>query len=372
MKKVIGLLNCHTSPEIGEFTASRPLTSSPFLGRYALCDFGLSNFCNSGIENIAILIRSHQRSVLKHMGSRMNWVSNTKIGKETILFNEHGILNPVYNTDLRNLRENDWILYESDADTIVFQSAHIITKLDFRPIVKEHRLRGEDITLVYADITSASSEFINENIVEVDEEGYVSSLRKNDRTQQKASVSLGAVVMSRACLKDMAARFEEFDSSYLLPDLLRWILAKGLYKIHTYKYEGYARCFDTLAHYVQYSFEFLDNNFASKFFDDDWPVYTVTRDTPPALYGKDATVKNSMVANGCVIEGKVRNSIICRDVTIGKGAEIRNSIVFSGTKIADGAKLSNVVIDKYSNVLPRHKIEGDEENFIYMKQGSVI
>src|SRR5574344_1834313 len=146
MKDVIALLDCHNSPELGELTSARPLASTSFLGRYAFADFALSNFCNSEIQNVGILVKDHQRSILKHMGNMMSWVVNTKIGHETIFYNEKGQLNPAYNSDINNIKENDWVLYDSDASVIVFASAHIILDIDLRPIFAEHIARHEDMT----------------------------------------------------------------------------------------------------------------------------------------------------------------------------------------------------------------------------------
>ena len=126
MKDVIALLDCHNSPDLGELTSARPLASTSFLGRYAFADFALSNFCNSEIQNVGILVKDHQRSILKHMGNMMSWVVNTKIGHETIFYNEKGQLNPAYNSDINNIKENDWVLYDSNASVIVFESAHIV------------------------------------------------------------------------------------------------------------------------------------------------------------------------------------------------------------------------------------------------------
>jgi len=120
-KDVIGLLDCHNSPALGQLTANRPLASTSFLGRYAFADFALSNFCNSGIQTVGILVKDHQRSILKHLGNMTAWVTNTKIGHQTILFNEKGALNPATNSDINNIRENDWVLYDSKASYLIFR-----------------------------------------------------------------------------------------------------------------------------------------------------------------------------------------------------------------------------------------------------------
>ena len=104
MKNVIGLVNFHSSPELCPLTDSRPLGSTSFLGRYAMCDFALSNFTNSDIEVVGLLVKNHQRSILKHLGSMDAWKKNTKTNREILMYNEPAHQFPELNTDLQNLK----------------------------------------------------------------------------------------------------------------------------------------------------------------------------------------------------------------------------------------------------------------------------
>ena len=160
MNNVIGIVNLHADPEIPQLTDSRPLGTFSFLGRYAFCDFPLSAFCNAGIETVGILVKDHLRSVMKHLGSMDAWVNNTKIGQMIVMYNEPAHRLPETNTDINNIRENDWVLYDSQASTIVVASPHIVANIDLRPIIEEHMARGEDLTIVYKPIKDADKEFI--------------------------------------------------------------------------------------------------------------------------------------------------------------------------------------------------------------------
>lgn len=371
MNTIIGLLDCHNSPELGELTSSRTLASTSFLGRYAFSDFALSMFCNAGIDTIGVLVKDHQRSVLKHMGNLLAWTNNTKIGRETIFFNERGILNPAYNTDLANLRANDWFLYDSNASTIVIAAPHIVANVDLGPIIEEHLMRDEDLTVVYKPIDDADKQFVGAYAFELEGE-YVKSMGKNSGRKKKANVSLEIMIMKRDLLFELMRAHERVDMSFGFRETMIYLFEQGRVKIHAVPWTGYARRFDSFKHYIDYSFELLDHDVASTLFDDDRPIYTLTHDTPPALYGKDAKVSHSFVSNGCIVEGTVRHSIICRDVKIGKDAKVEDSIVFSNVAIGDKASLKNVVIDKYSIITARHSIEGAEKTPIYLKQGAIL
>ena len=143
-------------------------------------------------------------------------------------------------------------------------------------------------------------------------------------------------------------------------------------KIRAYEYKGYARNFNSLNKYIEYSFELLKPEVAVSLFREEWPIFTITHNTTPALYKTSSKISNSFIANGCVINGSVTNSILCRGVHVGKGAKLDRCIVLRGTKIGEKVTLSNVVIDKYSIVTDRHTIEGDKDTPIYIHQGAII
>ncbi len=372
MKDVIALLDCHNSPELGELTSSRPLASTSFLGRYAFMDFAMSNFANSGIETLGILCKNHQRSLLKHMGNMSSWVSNTKLGRTIVFYNERGVLNEAYNTDINNIKENDWILYDSNAKTIVIAAPHILMTVDFAPIIEEHLARKEAITGLYKSVDNADKTFLGGSIIETTKDGYVKNVSRNDGKKKKANVSLEAWIIDRAALAEMIARSPRFDASFGIREMIISFIKEKLYKVRAVPFNGFVRSIDSLEHYVEYSFELLDSNVSKELFRENWPIYTLTHDTPPALYGPSAEVRNSFVSNGCVVNGKVEDSIICRNVKIGEGSVIKRSIVLSNVTIGEDAHVSDLIVDKYASITSKHTIEGDPKKMIYIKQGGVI
>lgn len=370
--RVLALLNCHNSPELGDLTATRPLASTSFLGRYALMDFAMSNFTNSGFQNISVLVKNHQRSILKHMGNMMFWVNNTKIGRVGTLTNEDGILNPAYNTDINNIKENDYLLYESDIDTLLFAAPEIIASVDFRPYIEEHFKRGEQITMIYKDIEDADEQFIGGHVLEVGEDGYLLDAERNNGEKKKAKASLEMWIINREILREMIQRQKRVDASWGIAQMIVHFAKHGLAKVHCVPFDGYVRRFDSLKHYCEYSFELLEHANSKALFKHDWPIWTRTHDTPPAIYGENSKVNNSFISNGCIIDGEVKDSIICRGVKVAKGAKIEKSIVLSMSQIGEKARLKDVVMDKYCIMSEKHHIEGDEENIIYLKQGITV
>lgn len=372
--EAIGIVNFHSSPEISPLTDSRPLGSTSFLGRYAFCDFALSNFSNSGISTVGLLVKDHQRSILKHLRSMDAWVQNTKIGQEIIMFNEPAHkLRGGENTDIANIKENDWILYDSSASYLVIVPAHLVCLIDLRKVLEAHIASKCKITVVGTKVQDKQSEYLKEWILVPDEEGHIAKARKNSKREKgPAIMSMGIVAINRTTLAELIRRFLPDNPKADLGELINILSVSTGLKRNLYIYEGYSRCIDTFEHYMSYSFELLDPAISKKLFVPSWPIYTLTHDTPPALYGKGAEVKNSFVSNGAIIEGVVENSIIARDVHIAKGAVIRNSILFSNCRIGEGAKLDYALIDKHAIVTRNHDAKGTLEKPFYLKQGAIL
>ena len=370
-KKVIGLLNLYSSPNLGPLTENRTLGSTSFLGRFAIMDFALSNFTNSGIDDFSILVKDHFRSVSKHVGSMKTWVNNTKIAKQYILFNEKGLLDKTYNTELNNLRENEWLLFDTNPDYIVVQPAHIISLIDFRKVLAYHIEKKADITIVYKKVNNADKAFNYNNVLTIDENGKVSNAIRNSGSSKNATVSLESYIISKEMLKKLIHQNAKGREMSLKRTIVKLVRSKTS-KIYGYEYEDIAFSIDSYRHFCEYSFSLLDYKNATRLFDNDWTFYTVTHNSRPTMYGEHSKVKNSYIANGAIIEGNVSDSIISRGVIVKKGATIKNCIILADTLVEEKALIENAVIDKHAHVFKDAELIGHKDDPIYVEQGKKI
>ncbi len=371
MYKVMGLCNLHHSPELGELTANRPLASTSFLGRYAFIDFTLSNFSNSEIDEIGILVQNGPRSILKHLGSANVWNANTKLGYEAIMYNEKMANNSRYNHDINNIRANDWMFYTSLPDYFVIAPAHIVMSIDYREVIENHIAANAEITMVYTHINNGKTSFIGSNFVKVSPDHEVVLIRENKGTLNEADISLETFIINRSKLAELMSKASATSSFFGLNDIIAFTCGKTE-KVHAFEYKGYARCFDSLPHYVEYSLELLDYTVRKQLFKPEWPIYTVTHDTPPSKYGEKADVSDCFIANGASVNGKVERSILSRYVTVAEGASVKNSIILTDTVIGAGVHLDGVVVDKYAHIIHPREISSDNGYPVYIKQGDVI
>jgi glucose-1-phosphate adenylyltransferase len=142
--KVLGICNLYTAPSLGGLTQHRSYGSVTMLGRYALIDFTLSNFSNSGIDSVATLVPEFPNSVHTHIRSGSTWTANMKTGFQYISHNDTPNLPKIYNTDIRNILFNIIFFKSIRFDTVVIAPSHYLSSMDFRPIIDAHEESGND------------------------------------------------------------------------------------------------------------------------------------------------------------------------------------------------------------------------------------
>ncbi|MDD8048883.1 MAG: glucose-1-phosphate adenylyltransferase subunit GlgD [Thomasclavelia sp.] len=369
MAKVIGLIDLHSTVSYTGLTSRRPVASVPFLGRYGMIDFVLSNMSNSGIERVGVLIQQKPRSLFKHLGNGNSWNFNSKTGGVSLLYNEKYANNPQYNHDINNMIENIAFLTAEDFDYVVIAPEYIVTTMDYSDLVEAHEKSGAEITVAYKKIKNADESFVGDQTVTV-EKGLITKMEPNKGIRKNAAVCLETYCINKKTLLNIINKAAKVSSFFSLRDSMQYLCDEM--KINAYEYRGYARCIDSLEKYFKHSLEFLDVDVSSAVFKSNWPIYTNTNDTPPTKYLSNSNVHKSFVANGAVIDGTVDNCIIGREVEIGKGAKLKNCIIFSGSKIAAGSNLENVIMDKRAVVEKKKNLKGNDTTPLYINEEDVV
>lgn len=373
MKNVYAILNLHNGPHLGALTEGHPLGSISFLGRYGIMDFALSNISNSGIDRIAILVESHSHSIRSHIQGGRIWINNTKTGDLGEYINENALSTPKFNTDISNIRESlSPIDKQIIEDYVLVVPPHFVMSMDYRPVVEQHIASGADITIVSSRRKDADKEFSYSNILTIDEDNRVTDIEVNEGKKAEADVSLEAYVINKKTLIDIVTEAETISSLFSIKDMIRFMVKFSRGKICAYRYEGMVLPITSLENYVNFSFKCLEADVAYSLFKKDWPIYTTTHNTPPARYGETADVSNSVISNGCVIDGKVENSIISRNVIIEKGAVVKNSIIFTSTTIKSGVKVSYVLAGKHVHMEVKKEVSGNPDQVLFIDYGEKI
>ena len=224
--------------------------------------------------------------------------------------------------------------------------------------------------MVYARTKKSKKQFLFADALTI-KDGRVTNTSQNQGTREELDISLYTFIISKDYLMELLELGPQVSATFGLKELIRHLINQTGLTFGAYKLTGYLRAFDSLDSYFEYSMEFLDFDFRNKMFASDWPIYTVSNNTPPARYGANAVIKNSMIANGAKINGTVINSIISRNVVIEEGARIENAIIFTDTKVGKDVVIQRAIIDKYVKI-EKTKLLAGKESVLYIKQGEKL
>ncbi len=348
-------------------TKKRSMASVPFAGRYRLVDFTLSNLTNAGISQVGIITKENYQSLMDHIGSGREWDLDRKSGGLFILppFVSGGIGDGVYKTHLEALKSIINFLKRAKQDYVAICDSDLVANLDIGEMFRQHIEDEADFTIAYKygklpknhERTMVVSVSDNRRIEKIE---YV-----KERTN--ADYSLDILLTRRLFLIDLIEKAVAEGKNSLSRDILALSLDK--YKVMGYKIEGFAEVIDTPKTYYDLNMKMLDSKVRKQLFSCERPIYTKTHDSMPAKYCIGSNVTNSLIADGCVIEGTVKNSILFRNVTVKKGAVVENSIIMQNADIEENAKVSYAVMDKVSTVAKHCVLEGTKQKIALLEKG---
>jgi len=349
--------------QVPELCSERLMASIPFASRYRMIDFLLSSMVNCGIDNIAVVVRKNYYSLMKHLGSGREWDLARKNGGLNIVppYAEKTV--KVYNGRVEALASIIDFLKESKEKYVIISDANIVSSFDFNAMIAAHKASGADVTIAYKN-EEIPYGFMNlEPTTNSDlyytltlEDGRVTQIKTNPKDAGPQNFSMNMYLIERELLIEKVQ--ESFVRGHIYFE--RDILAPQLdtLKVYGYEFTGYtARISDMMSYYTENMKLLADENLDALF---KTPVYTKIRDDNPTRYIGKAKVKNSMVADGCVIEGTVENCILFRGVKIGKGAVVKNSIIMQDTTIMGNADIEYVITDKEVTISANKEVKGSD------------
>ena len=347
----VGLIfsNIHDN-SIPELTRMRTIGSVPFGGRYRLIDFALSSMVNSGISKIGLVTHNNYQSLLDHLGNGKDWDLARRSGGIKLLppyvtaFDNAGA-NKFYTSRLEALMGTVNFLHRCNEDYIVMSDCDVICNIDLNDVIERHAASGADITFVTksTDLTGVSENEIL-TLIKSDENDNVTDVFE-DHVSEDTQVYINIMVMKRQYLLNVVETAISRGHNSFLRDIIMKNIGKAAYKV--YKYDGWYAHIGSLEGYFECSMKLLEADARERLFGvKNRPVLTKVRNSAPTRYCDGAKVTNSVVAEGCVIEGTVENSIIFRGVHVGKGAVVKNSILFQDSYVCPNADLNCVIADK--------------------------
>ena len=325
----------------------------PFGGKYRIIDFTLSNVVNSGLTDIGILTQYAPRSLIDHIGVGRPWDLDRSRGGVTLLqpYLGRGRRQDWYRGTADAVRQNLDFIADRDPELVLVLAGDHVYKMDFRPFIALHRARGADLTVAVRTVPLADADRFG--ILELGEGGRVTRFVEKPARPTSNLVSMGVYAFSWPLLREVLSA-ERLDFGR---DVLPYLVDGGQ-GVYGYEYRGYWQDIGTVDAYWQASMDLLLENPPMDLYETGWLIYTRSEERAPARIGAQATVSQSLISHGCVVEGSVDHSILSPGVRVGAGAVVRDSIVMFDTDIGPGAVIDRAIIDKEC-VIGAHARVGD-------------
>ena len=353
-------------------TTKRTMGSLPFGGRYRQVDFALSNLCAAGVRHLGIISRHNYQSLMNHIGSGEEWGLELEEGGLEFLTPYAMSNKDSYRGKLESLYSAmDFLTYGNEDDYVVMTDSAILSNIDIKDVLESHIASGRDITIVTKDGIANGSKQLD-LALKLDEKGEVADIAVDYVASSDYIASMDIFVMSRKWLVAQVQEHIARNLYHMDRNLVLGLWQKGQISINVYQFQGIALFNESIPEYFRNSMRLLDKKARHDLFFYNHPVFTKVRDRVPSYYGESCEIENCVVADGCMLEGNAKDSILFRQVTIGKGAEVENCIIMNDSVVGEGAKLKYVILDKDVIVSPGAQLCGSPNNPVIIQRGDIV
>ncbi len=356
MNDLHGIIFAYRSnPHLRELTQPRNTCSVPFGGRYRLVDFMLSNMVNAGITDIGIIVHESYQSLLDHVGSGKDWDLSRKHGGLRILppfsFAEQ---NGEYHGVLQALSSVSSYLQKIRQDYVILAGGDLIVNLPVSDIFQHHLDSGADITAVCTR-TPTGSDPRDTVYCTIGANGLITDAAVHPN-QPEGCECLQVYILSKSLMMSLV----EHSASHGVISFSRGVLQgmAGTLRISPYIFQGYVARTHSVRQYFEKSMDLLDPAVRADLFNPQFPIRTKDQSNPSTYYGPEASAVNSLIADGCVIEGEVDHSILFRGVRVAKGAKVSHCVLMQSAYVGENSILSYVIGDKNVRIRSNRTLMG--------------
>ena len=371
MQKVIGVIFADSHyADVKDLTNVRPLASLPVDGRYRIVDFVLSNMVNSGMINVAVVTSNNYHSLMGHLGSGKHWNLARKRYGLTLFppFSNLGSTGSDSRIDI--LYGILGFLKRSSQEYVLLSESNIVFNETFNDLFEKHLETGSDITIVYKDVADGEQNSERDAYIYTDENEKVLGVDVGENIAGATKKYFGFILINKQVLINIIEQSKVRGKKGYLVNLVSRNIGK--LKISAYQFQGYGKMVLDVNDYYDVNMAILNKDIRNIVFNSEHPIYTKDKDTTPTKYMSNADVSNSFVADGCNIDGVVKNSVIFRNVNVKKGAVIENSIILQQGDIGENVHLKNVILDKKVIVRDGKELVGAEQFPVIVGKGRII
>ena len=355
--------------DLKELTEIRSSASIPFGGRYRAVDFALSNLVNAGVTDVGVVLNGRYQSMVDHLGTGKAWDLSRKRGGLRLLppFNaqkDWGVM--PFRGKVEALAGVRTYLDEIRQDYVALMDGDLVVNLPLSDVYEQHIKSGADITVVCGNDSFATADG---TYYEKDAAGRITEVLYG-LNRPRGYRGLEVYVLSTALLKELVDECFAKDQLSWRRDVLRG--HKDTLKLQCYIWKGFAAQIRSVQEYYDRSMQLLDPTIRSELFCAERPIRAKGADKSSTYVGPNGRCVNSLVGEGCRIEGVVENSILFPGVVVEAGAVVRNCVLFKEDIVRKDAQLSYIIADKDVEVLEGRTLMGHATYPIVLAKGSKV
>ncbi|MDQ0255936.1 glucose-1-phosphate adenylyltransferase [Evansella vedderi] len=367
MNSMMGLINLEYEHDfLNELTYFRCGAAVPFGGRYRLIDFTLSNMVKSNIHEIAIFTRNKYRSLMDHLGTGADWDLDRRHGGLFILPPDWNDPTDISRGDLRYFHNNRDYFHRGHSTHVLVSGSQFVSNCDYQAAFQHHLDNEADITFIATQVEPDSFNKEHDACLrlETDDQNWVTAI-----TNEKCNplIFTGVYIINKELLMDTVDQCIAHHKDHFFYHGIKENLAN--LKIQVFEHKGYSAFVNSIESFYRHNMGLLcEQNYKSLFLKQPF-IRTKVSSEPPTKYRDQAGVHGSLIANGCVVDGDVENSVLFRGVQVKEGAKIKNSVIMQRCTIEPGVYLENVILDKDVHVTKGQTFIGSKDKpFVVAKR----
>ena len=359
MKNVLGMIFTGEKDSfLRELTLVRAIAAMPVAGRYRVIDFLVSGMVNSGIKNVGVIMQKNYHSLMDHLGSGKEWDLH---GKNDGLY----ILPPfltrenvgVYSGSLDALHSNFGYLRRSKQEYVLLCNSLIVFNANFEDMLDAHAHSGADVTIMYTKNPDMRRPEYG-IYFDINADNIITDVEIDPTRPRYENTCMEVFLLRKDLLMDLVDRGSAHGYHDLTRDVFQRMIRDAGMRVSGYEYKDVCYRMDSVQSYFKFNLDVIDPTIRHALFSEDKPVYTKVRDELPARYLENAKVVNSMVADGCIVDGTVEHCVLFRGVKIAKGAVVKNCVIMQDSRIEEGVLLENCILDKQAVIKKNGKLIG--------------
>ena len=335
---------------LGVLTQDVAKPAVPFGGKYRIIDFPLSNTINSGIETIGILTQYQPFELNQYIGNGQPWDLDRLNGGAFVLPPyQRGKVGEWYKGTANAIYQNINFIDRYNPDYVLILSGDHIYKMDYSEMLDAHKANNADCTISVLNVRlEEASRF---GIMNTYDNNEIFEFEEKPKKPKSTKASMGIYIFTWEKLRDYLIRDEENkDSSNDFGKNIIPMMLKDKQRMFAFEFKGYWKDVGTISSLWEANMDLLNTGSGINLNDRNWKIYARNTAEPPQFVGENGVISNSIVSEGCDIDGKVTNSIISHGCTIAKGAEIRDSIIMPNSTIGANARICHAMVGWSSTI----------------------